>query len=353
MPVREYTDQQIIDRLPICDGWKGLPDGILDVWVRSDEDEFDRFDDKVYTYDCSSGVAKFKGVCSGTSNAGAEGLKHYDKYNREGCAILKGNQIVYNSHAHGLHKGKYPAYRQVKPFPYYRGGNKNNKAEEIGPVHNDIIGANCHKAGMYSTYIGGWSVACLVRNRQAAYDAWMKFMDHRPLSVAILEEWDPDSRVSVTFADEDLLDFGQKDPAVDLFNDEPASDEPADADLLPRETAIDDTPSKPTGPAQPPPTDGFTPAKFTAFVPQIDTAKRWIKAIGTGGTIGTAASVAAGLPLWIQIAFASLVMVVVIGTVVMFIKYHNEIFAYITAMNTLRADSSMHDPEISAETPKG
>jgi len=188
--VKNYTDQEILDRLSVCEGWKGLPDkGIIDVWVRSNEDEYDRFDDKVYTFFCEDNIATFAMVCTGTTNAGAEGLKHFDKYNREGCAVLNGNQIVYNSHGYGLHKGKYPAYRQVRPFPYYRDGDKDNKAEEIGEIHNDIIGANCHKAGWYSTYIGGWSVACLVRNQQAQFDAWMKFMAKRPLTVAILDEW--------------------------------------------------------------------------------------------------------------------------------------------------------------------
>lgn len=192
MNVQKYTNEQILDRLPHCAGWQGLPDnGVLDVWVRSNEDAFDKFDDKVYTFEITNGVPRFIMVCSGTSNAGAEGLKHFDKYNREGCAILDGDRIVYNSHAYGLHKGKYPAYRQVRPFPYYRDNDKDNRAEEIGEQHDDIIGANCHKAGWYSTAIGGWSVACLVRNVQAEYDKWMRFMNRRPLTVAILNEWTP------------------------------------------------------------------------------------------------------------------------------------------------------------------
>jgi len=187
--VKSYTDRQIIERLPVCDGWHGLPGGILDVWVRSDEDEFDRFDDKVYTFDCTGDTPKFVMVCTGTTNAGAEGLKHFDKYNRLGCAVLKADEIVYGSHVFGKHKGKYDAYRQAKGFPYFRDNDKDNRAEEIGKVYDDIIYANCHKAGWFSTRIGGWSVACLVRNQQSQFDAWMRFMNRRPLTVAILKEW--------------------------------------------------------------------------------------------------------------------------------------------------------------------
>lgn len=190
--VRSYTDREILDRVKALPGFDFFPSHPLDVWVRSAEDEYNRFDDKVYTFDGAEDIdatPRFVMVSTGTSNAGAEGLKHFDKYNREGCAVLASDTIVYRSHAYGLHKGQYPAYRQVKPFPYYRDGDKDNKAEEIGRIHTDIIGANCHKAGWFSTEIGGWSVACLVRNKQAEFNAWMAFMAKRPLTIAILKEF--------------------------------------------------------------------------------------------------------------------------------------------------------------------
>lgn len=193
--VKKYTDRQILDRVKLVPNFKGFPNGILDVWIRSDEDEFDRFDDKVYTFECFGDERKpqFVMVCTGTSNAGAEGLKRFDKYNRLGCALLKSDTIVYNSHAYGLHKGdpNHPAYRQIKPFPYHRDNDKDNRNEELGGIYSDIIGANCHRAGWFSKEIGGWSVACLVRNQRAQFDAWMRFMNHRPLTVCILREWNP------------------------------------------------------------------------------------------------------------------------------------------------------------------
>lgn len=186
----QYQDQQLIDRVAGLETFRDWRPGVFDIWVRSRGDAFNKFDDKVYTFEVGPGLDPvFKLVATGTSNAGAEGLKHFDKYNREGCAVLKADVIVYDSHAYGLHKAKYPAYRQVKGFPYYRDNDRDNKAEEIGEIHNDIIGANCHKAGWFSTEIGGWSVACLVRNRQTDFDKWMRYMNRRPLSVAILSEF--------------------------------------------------------------------------------------------------------------------------------------------------------------------
>ena len=129
--VKSYTDEQILQRVTQLPSFKGFPAGVLDVWVRSDEDAFDQFDDKVYTFDCTGDRPKFAMVGTGTSNAGAEGLKHFDKYNRLGCAVLKGDEMVYNSHRHGLHKGKYPAYVQALGFPYFRDGDKDKQIKLI------------------------------------------------------------------------------------------------------------------------------------------------------------------------------------------------------------------------------
>lgn len=190
MSVKNYTDEQILRRVRSLPTFSGFPEGILDVWIRSDEDAFDQFDDKVYTFECfgSEKPPRFVMVCTGTTNAGAQGLKNFAKYNRLGCAVLKSDVIVYDSHKFGTHKG-YPAYRQAKGFPYFRDGDKDNRAEETGKEYHDIILANCHKAGAHSTRIGGWSVACLVRNQLAQWQKWLAFMNQRPLTVAILKEF--------------------------------------------------------------------------------------------------------------------------------------------------------------------
>jgi hypothetical protein len=187
-----YTDAQLLDRVRSLPSFKGFPAAgtVLDIWVRSKADTYDRFDDKAYTYLCfgEEKPPEFKMVSTGTTNAGSFGLKNFRTYNPQGCAVLKSDVIVYDSHRYGLHKGK-PAYRQARGFPYYRDGNMNNRCEEIGEEYSDIILANCHAASTFSTIISNWSVACLVRNQRAQFDSWLNFMNKHPLSVAILKEF--------------------------------------------------------------------------------------------------------------------------------------------------------------------
>lgn len=191
--VKGYSDTQLLDQVTNALGFSGFPNGVLDIWVRSAEDAFNTFDDKAYTYECygDNKEPKFISVTSGTTNAGAFGLKKFHTYNRRGCAVLKANTIVVNSHYFGYHKNRpsHPAYRQNKPYPYHRDNNRNNKAEELGKVYWDIIGANCHRAGWISKYINNWSTACLVRNVRSDYNDWLNYMDRRLLSVSILNEF--------------------------------------------------------------------------------------------------------------------------------------------------------------------
>jgi hypothetical protein len=190
--VRSYTDRELLERVKSLPSFKGFPDHPLDIWVRSAEDEFDKFDDKVYTFDCfgAEREPKFRMVASGTTNAGSAGLLGFRAYNPKGCAVLKSDVIVYRSHIPGLHKGK-PAYIQSFKvgYPYHRDGNLNRRAEEIGAVYYDRIGANCHRAGKFSVNIVNWSVGCLVRNDERQFLRWLDFMSGRPLSVVILSEF--------------------------------------------------------------------------------------------------------------------------------------------------------------------
>jgi hypothetical protein len=152
--MRAFTDAEVLARVSQLPTFKGFPKGPMDVWIRSAADVFDSFDDKAFTYECYGDTKppKFIMARNGTTNAGSYGLKHFEDYNHDGCAVLKSNVIVYNSHEYGLHKGK-PAYRQAKGFPYFRDGNRNNRAEEIPPEKEDIIFANVHRAGADSTVI--------------------------------------------------------------------------------------------------------------------------------------------------------------------------------------------------------
>lgn len=191
----KYTDQQLIFQTElVAKGFEGWKPGVYDIWVRANDvsADMDKFNDKVYTYIVrpDNPTPEFRMVCTGTSHAGSYGLKSFDQYNPKGCAVLESNRIVYNSHSYGFHK-KYRAYRQAKPFPYYRDNDRDNLAEEIGQIYNDIIYANCHRAAAAgeSVRIYNWSVACLVRNKANQFYAWMAYMNKRPLSVCILKEF--------------------------------------------------------------------------------------------------------------------------------------------------------------------
>lgn len=191
----KYTDQQLIKRVEShADGFDGWQKGVYDIWLRKTPTAaaMDTFDDKVYTFEVETegGIPEFRMVCRGTSHAGSYGLKKFHEYNPAGCAVLKSNHFVRNSHVWGFHKG-YRAYRQAKPFPYFRDNDYDNLIEEIGEAQNDIILANCHRAAQAgeSVRIYNWSVACLVRSNANQWNAWMAFMDKRPLSTAILREF--------------------------------------------------------------------------------------------------------------------------------------------------------------------
>ena len=188
--MRSFTDEEVLTRVSSLPTFKGFPNGPMDVWIRSTADVFDSFDDKAFSYECFGDTKppKFVMARAGTTNAGSYGLKHFEEYNHLGCAVLKSDVIIYNSHAYGLHKGK-PAYRQAKGFPYFRDNNRNERAEEIGKEFEDVILANVHRAGVNSTVIKNWSTACLVTANLNKFLDWLKWMNKRPLTVAILKEW--------------------------------------------------------------------------------------------------------------------------------------------------------------------
>lgn len=191
--VKSYTDDQILDRVESLPSFKGWLKGKYEFAVRSNEDEFNKFDDKIYSFESKQDGVRpsFVMVCSGTTNAGSQGLKNFEKFGNERCAVLKGDHIEYDAWSYGLHRGKYAAYRQVKPFPYIWDDNKNEKAGDSNKiVEGKVINANMHKAGKHSVDINGNSIACIVRNVEEEYDKWMKYMNKEIVKgTAILNEW--------------------------------------------------------------------------------------------------------------------------------------------------------------------
>lgn len=194
--VRSYTDDQILSKVEKLQSFKGWKTGVYDIMIRSNEDEYNKFDDKFYTYECKKNGDRpvFVMLCSGTTNPGAQGLKKFEDWNKLGCAVALEDYIGYNTHMYGLHgKSKYPAYIQVytgTQYPYTRDNDKDNRSENYGKIYWDRIGMNSHKAGEASVDINGNSIACFVRNVKKEFDSWMKFMNKRVLSTCVLKEFD-------------------------------------------------------------------------------------------------------------------------------------------------------------------
>lgn len=195
--MRSFSDNEVLDtteRLPTFKGWRK---GAYLICVRSSADKFDAFDDRAFLYTSNGGRPKFIMAATVTTNSGSYGLLRFNEYNHLGCAVLKSDCMVYDSHVWGLHKGKKLAYKQSKGFPYYRDSNRNRRADEIGKVYTDVIGANIHRSGVDSTVIKNWSTACQVFAQEKVF---LKFLDYMkslgkpPLTLVILKE----SSVSVT-----------------------------------------------------------------------------------------------------------------------------------------------------------
>lgn len=193
MNVRSYTAKELLDRVRSLGSFNGIPKGYWNIWVRSQEDAFNQFDDKVYLFKGEEFV--FVAPC--TTHTGATGLKNYESYGATGAAVLKSDLIVYDSHYRGMHKGKVLAYRQGKVWPYYRDSNKDNKVDESGALHNDkVIYANIHPATYLEgdktikKLINGWSLACLVYASRKDFDRFMTLtVDQPTITNCILKEF--------------------------------------------------------------------------------------------------------------------------------------------------------------------
>jgi len=189
--VKNYSDAQLLSRVKAIPSFKGIPKGFWLLGVQSNEDTFDKFDDKIYLFEGE----KFILVTSGTTNAGKNGLLKYDSYNPEGVAVIKTNEWYYDVWKYGMHKGKVIALRQVKPFLISRDGDKDQQIEE-GKALPVMAGINFHP----NTYnlaskevkeiIGGWSLGCQVVNNTEKYVQIMKLLKPQKIvSYCLLKEF--------------------------------------------------------------------------------------------------------------------------------------------------------------------
>jgi hypothetical protein len=127
--VKNYTSEQLINRMRSLPSFKGVPQGHHVIVVRSDEDAYNTYDDKLYLFKSDKCIA----VMSCTSNSGGYGLMNFARWNKLGTAVIKFDEIYYDAFmkSDGVnikhHNGKMQCLRQVKPLKYYRDNNKNRK----------------------------------------------------------------------------------------------------------------------------------------------------------------------------------------------------------------------------------
>ncbi len=191
--VRNYTSKELLDRVASLKGFTHIPYLLL-IAVRSKNDLFNQFDDKFYFF--VNGV--FFARTTGTTNPGSQSLLGgWRKVNKRGSAIIKADEIYYDAYRYGLHQGKMPALRQVKPILTHRDNDNDERAEELGVAQAEIAFTNFHFAdyNIYSrikkTLVGGWSHGCIVANESEGY---VKIIDKAkqeklPVTLALLKEF--------------------------------------------------------------------------------------------------------------------------------------------------------------------
>lgn len=190
--VKSYTDKQLLNRCSELENFNGFPKSYWLLFVRSNEDETDVFDDKVYLFKNE----KFIKVTSCTTNPGNKGLKNYQLYNPNGTFVAKSDFWNYDVWRYGLHRGKMPALKQRLKIFGYRDNNRNGKSEEIGKVVSGFFGINFHtidyklRPGFFRRLIGGWSVGCFVLNRVTEYLYILdKLKNQKSVSMCLLKEF--------------------------------------------------------------------------------------------------------------------------------------------------------------------
>ena len=197
--VRNYTDKELISRMQSLHSFAYIPKGLHLIVVRSDEDQPDAYDDKLYLFIGERCIS----VMSCTSNSGTYGLLNYFKWNKKGTAVIKFNEVYYNSFQKSdgnkvrHHNSKMQCLRQIAPLKYYRDSNKNNKIDETGRIYEGVNATNVHcnsykyKKGIRSWTIGRWGTGCTVINDLTKYWGVLIVRAHynEPITYTGLKEW--------------------------------------------------------------------------------------------------------------------------------------------------------------------
>lgn len=189
--MKNYTKQEILDRVKSLPSFKRIPVDYWLVGIRSREDKYNKFDDVFYLFKNEELILS----TTGTTNAGSKGLLEFYDYNSEGCAVVKADEWYPNLWTPGLHKGKMRALKQKNPVKFFRDNNRNQKAEEIGEVRQGLLGINFHASSYLIEdkkieLINGWSTGCqVVNNIKDYYQVIDTIGKQKEVSYCLLKEW--------------------------------------------------------------------------------------------------------------------------------------------------------------------
>lgn len=179
--VKNYTDQELLNRVMSLKSFTFIPAGLWIALVRSKEDQNNVFDDKAYMFKFN----QFQFVTSCTTNKG-----------NKGTAVMVADQWNYDAYAYGLHRGKMEALRQVKRIPYQRDFTNDLKTNPTTEIKTDIINMNIHGATynkgsqQIAQNIGGWSEGCIVFNNNPDYERMIKMAkDFQFVSICLINEF--------------------------------------------------------------------------------------------------------------------------------------------------------------------
>lgn len=195
-----YVDSELITRvkqLPdFKDKLKGkIPEDYWIIGIRNPEDKPNKFDDMFYLMRGEKIILWL----TGTTNPGTPVLKKgYLKYNKDGAAVIEANRIYPGVWRYGLHQGKIPALKQIRPMTIYRDGDNDDKSEEIGKKRDEIAGINFHPdqhdpekdTRSDDKDIGWWSAGCQVANQMPEYNRIITATMHqKDVTYCLLEEF--------------------------------------------------------------------------------------------------------------------------------------------------------------------
>ena len=98
--VKQYTDSQLLERVEEIGGVIPNVGKYMIIGVQSQEDAFNRFDDKFYVFDGNV----FMQVSTGTTNSGRTALYFFRDYNLSGAAVWKTDEFYQDLYKRGYHR---------------------------------------------------------------------------------------------------------------------------------------------------------------------------------------------------------------------------------------------------------